>query len=123
MTEFPFQEWNYDTGGFDLMQYGCLCTEKVFHKGADKEQCNVWLGRIVVWLTRQKYSDYKIAEKCQEWNTRCRPPKSIALIQEEIDGWYKWFSEHGMFKIGGCWWNIEDERVKEMVCRQCGKFH
>ena len=123
LPELPFQKWNYDTGSLDLAQYGCLCTEKVFHEGADKGQRNTWLGRIIVWFTRQKYPEYKIVEKCQEWNTRCRPPKSINEIRSEIDGWYEWFSEHGISKIGGCWWNIEDERVKEMVCEQCDKFH
>lgn len=35
IPELPFTEWKYDTGGFDIKQYSCLCTEKVFHEGAD----------------------------------------------------------------------------------------
>ncbi len=123
IPELPFTEWKYDTGGFDIQQYSCLCTEKVFHEGADEHERNTWLGRIIVWLTRQKYPDYKIEQMCQEWNTRCRPPKSIAETQDEINGWYKWFEEHGIEKIGGCWWNIEDERKREIVHRQCDKYH
>jgi len=123
IPEIPFTEWKYNTGGFDIQQYSCLCTEKVFHEGADEHERNTWLGRIIVWLTRQKYPDYKIGQMCQEWNTRCRPPKSIAETQDEINGWYKWFEEHGIEKIGGCWWNIEDERKREIVHRQCDKYH
>lgn len=125
IPEIPFTEWKYDTGGFDIQQYSCLCTEKVFHEGADEHERNTWLGRIIVWLTRQKYPNYKIEQMCQEWNTRCRPPKSIAETQDEIRGWYEWFEkpDHGMGKIGGCWWNIEDERKREIVHRQCDKYH
>lgn len=125
IPEFPFTEWKYDTGGFDIKQYSCLCTEKVFHEGADEHERNTWLGRIIVWLTRQKYPAYKIEQMCHEWNTRCRPPKSIAETQDEIKGWYEWFEkpECSMEKIGGCWWNIEDKRKSEMVCKQCDKFH
>jgi predicted transcriptional regulator len=123
IPEIPFTEWKYDTGGFDIKQYNCLCTEKVFHEGADIHERNTWLGRIIVWLTRQKCPDYKIEQMCQEWNTRCRPPKSIAETRDEINGWYKWFEEHGVEKIGGCWWNIEDERKREIVCKQCDKYH
>ena len=125
IPEIPFTEWKYDTDGFDIKQYSCLCTEKVFHEGADEHERNTWLGRIIVWLTGQKYPDYKIEQMCQEWNTRCRPPKSIAETQDEIKGWYEWFEkpDHGMGKIGGCWWNIENERKREIVHRQCDKYH
>ena len=122
IPELPFTEWKYDTGGFDIKQYSCLCTEKAFHEGADEHERNTWLGRIIVWLTRQKYPDYKIEQMCQEWNTRCRPPKSIAETQDEIRGWYDWFEKNGM-KIGGCWWNIEDEQKREIVRKQCDKYH
>lgn len=123
IPELPLQKWEYDTGGLDIKQYGCLCTEKIFNEGADKTQRNTWLGRIIVWLTRQKYLEHKIIEKCQEWNTRCRPPKSETNLQDEINGWCKWFEKNGMSKIGGCWWNIEDERIKNIVQEQCDKFH
>jgi len=123
IPEIPFTEWKYDTGGFDIQQYSCLCTEKAFHEGADEHERNTWLGRIIVWLTRKKYPDYKIEQMCQEWNTRCRPPKSIAETQDEIKGWYEWFGKYGIEKIGGCWWNIEDERKREIVHRQCDKYH
>lgn len=122
IPELPYQKWEYDTGGYDIKQYNCLCTEKVFREGADIHERNTWLGRIIIWLKKQRYLDYKIEQLCQEWNTRCRPPKSIAEIQDEIEGWYKWISEHGML-IGGCWWNIKDERISEIICRQCDKFH
>ncbi len=123
IPELPFTEWKYDTGGFDIKQYSCLCTEKVFHEGADEHERNTWLGRIIVWLTRQKYPDYKIEQMCQEWNTRCRPPKSIAETQSEIKWWYEWLDKYGMEKIGGCWWNIKDERISEIVRKQCDKFY
>ncbi len=125
IPEIPFTEWKYDTGGFDIQQYNCLCTEKIFNEGADEHERNTWLGRIIVWLTKQKYPNYKIEQMCQEWNTRCRPPKSIAETQDEIRGWYEWFEkpDHGMGKIGGCWWNIEDGRKREIVHRQCDKYH
>ncbi len=125
IPELPFTEWKYDTGGFDVKQYSCLCTEKAFHEGADEHERNTWLGRIIVWLTKQGCPDYKIEQMCQEWNTRCRPPKSVAETQDEIKGWYDWFQkpDHRIEKIGGCWWNIEDERKREIVCKQCDKYH
>ncbi len=122
IPELPFTEWKYDTGEFGEKQYSCLCTEKAFHEGSDEHERNTWLGRIIVWLTRQKYPNYKIEQMCQEWNTRCRPPKSIAETQDEINGWYEWFKKNGMI-IGGCWWNIKDERKKEIVRKQCDKYH
>lgn len=122
IPELPFAEWKYDTGGFDIKQYSCLCTEKVFHEGADIHERNKWLGRIIVWLKNRNFLDYQIEQMCQEWNTKCRPPKSIVEIQSEIKGWYKWFEEHGI-AIGGCWWNIEDEQTKEIVRKQCDKYH
>lgn len=122
IPEVPLKDWEYDTGGFDIKQYNCLCTEKIFHEGADIHERNTWLGRIIVWLKNKKYIDYQIEQMCQEWNTRCRPPKSIAEIQSEIAGWHEWFEKHGI-TIGGCWWNIKDERISEIVCKQCDKFH
>lgn len=122
ISELPFTEWKYDTGGFDVKQYSCLCTEKAFHEGAVIHERNKWLGRIIVWLKNKNYLDYQIEQMCQEWNTRCRPPKSIAEIQSEIKGWHKWFEEHGM-SIGGCWWNIKDEQTREIVRKQCDKYH
>lgn len=126
IPELPLQEWEYDTGdAWNIKQYSCLCTEKVFREGAEMHERNTWMGRIIVWFAKQKYPDYKIVEKIKEWNTRCRPPKSIAETEEEINGWYKWFKENDatMSKIGGCWWNIEDERVREIVCKQCDKYY
>lgn len=122
ISELPLTEWEYDTDGFDIKQYSYLCAEKVFHEGADVHERNKWLGRIIVWLKNKGYLDYKIEQMCQEWNTRCRPPKSIAETQSEIKGWYEWFGKHGM-TIGGCWWNIEDEQMREIVRKQCDKYH
>lgn len=118
----PLTEWKYSANGFDINQYSCFCTEKVFHEGADIHERNTWLGRIIVWLKNKGYLDFKIEQMCQEWNARCRPPKDINEIQDEIRGWNKWIREHGM-AIGGCWWNMRDNRVSEMVCKQCDKFH
>ena len=122
--ELPLEEWNYDSDSYDVKQYDCLCTEKVFREGADQGERNTWLGRIIVWLKRQNFTDFKIAQKCKEWNTRCRPPKNLHEFEKEIDGWYKWLSIHGISKIGGCWWSISDDlRVQEIVRKQCDKFH
>lgn len=122
LPEIPFQEWEYDTDGLNIKQYNCLCTEKISHEGAKEHERNTWLGRIMVWLTRQGYPDYKIEQMCQEWNERCRPPKSVSEIQSEIKGWREWFEKNGM-TIGGCWWNIEDKQKREIVHRQCDKYH
>ena len=65
-----YKRWYLLQRGFDIQQYNCLCTEKIFNEGADEHERNTWLGRIIVWLTRQKYPDYKIEQICQEWNTR-----------------------------------------------------
>lgn len=124
IEELPLEEWNYDSGGYDVQQYDCLCTEKIFHEGADQGERNTWLGRIIVWLKRQNLPDFKITQRCKEWNTRCRPPKNPLELEKEIDGWYEWLSLHGISKIGGCWWSISDDsRAQEIVRKQCDKFH
>lgn len=121
-TEPTLTRWEYDTCGFDIKQYNCLCTEKIFHEGAELHERNTWLGRIIAWLKGQHYSDCEIEKMCLDWNTKCRPPKSISELKSEITGWQKWLSEHGK-SIGGCWWNIKDERFSEIVHKQCDKFH
>lgn len=124
LPEQPFKEWKYDTGDLDIKQYPCLCAEKAFHEGSDKTERNVWLGRIIAWLKREGYLDYKIMEKCQDWNSRCRPPKSVETTRKEVEGWLKWIDEYGMAKISGCYWNVnDDDRVRSIVEKQCDKFH
>ncbi len=123
-SEFPLQEWEYASENYDVQQYGCLCTEKVFREGADQGERNTWLGRIIVWFLRKKIPDFQIRRNCQEWNERCRPPKSRQEIDKDVDGWLVWIRQHGMSRIGGCWWSItEDSKVREIVRKQCDKFH
>lgn len=124
IQELPRQEWEYGFDGYDVKQYSCLCTEKVFREGAEKGERNAWLGRILVWLRRKGTTTAQISRLCLEWNARCRPPKPKQEFVDEIDGWNSWFSQYGMSKIGGCWWMVKDDsRVREMIQRQCDKLH
>ena len=118
----PKEQWDYDTNGFDVPVYNCLCTERIFHEGADKGERNVWLGRLIYWMKQDGCLQHKIVENCLLWNERCRPPKSRSEIIAEIEGWIDWIKRHKEAKINGCYWNIEDdERIREIVEKQCDK--
>lgn len=116
----PLEKWDYAGDGFDLKVYPCLCTEKVLHEGADKGQRNTWLGRIISMLLFQGYTESVVREKCIDWNTRCRPPKNPNTVRDEISGYLE---KKDIYKLNGCWENIKDERVKELVKAQCDKMH
>ena len=116
----PLEKWDYVGDGFDLKVYHCLCTEKVLREGADEGQRNTWLGRIISMLLFQGNTESTVREKCLEWNTRCRPPKNPNTVRAEIN---YYLDKKDIYKLNGCWENISDERVKEIVKAQCDKFH
>lgn len=114
------KRWNYSGDGINFTSYPCLCTEKVLHEGADKTQRNTWLGRIISMLKNQGYTDAKIRDICLDWNTRCRPPKNVAAIRNEIS---TYLDKADIYKLNGCWESIPNERVRDMVRMQCDKIH
>ena len=116
----PLQKWNYVGDGLDIKVYPCLCTEKILREGADKGQRNTWLGRIISMLRFQGYSEAKIREQCMDWNTRCRPPKNPNEVKKDIE---VYLDHEKIYRLNGCWEQIPDQRVKEMVQAQCDKMH
>ena len=116
----PLEPWNYASDGLDTKQYPCLCTEKVLREGADAGQRNTWLGRIVSMLRFQGYTEAKVREICLEWNTKCRPPKNPNEVKKDIESY---LDHENIYRLNGCWEQIPDQRVREMVQAQCDKFH
>ena len=116
----PLQKWNYVGDGLDIKVYPCLCTEKILREGADKGQRNTWLGRIISMLRLQGYTEVKIREQCMDWNTRCRPPKNPNEVKKDIE---VYLDHEKIYRLNGCWEQIPDQRVKEMVQAQCDKMH
>lgn len=118
----PLEKWDYAGDGYDIKVYPCLCTEKIFREGADELQRNTWLGRIISMLLAQRYSEAKIRELCLDWNLRCRPPKNINVVRDDINRYLEKV-KNGTYNLKGCWENITDNRVKEIVKAQCDKAH
>lgn len=116
----PFRKWDYAGDGLEVNYYPTLCTEKVLHEGANKGERNIWLGRIISMLRFKGYTETKVRDTCLEWNTRCRPPKNAAEMRDEIS---RYLDKEDIYKLNGCWDKITDERVKEIVRRQCDRMH
>ena len=116
----PLQKWDYSGDGFDIKVYPCLCTEKMLREGADHYDRDTWLGRIISMLRFNGYTEDKVREICLDWNTRCRPPKNPNTVRKDIDFY---LDKEDVYKLNGCWEKIDDPRVKEIVKRQCDKFH
>lgn len=108
-----------------LGDYPCyLCIRKMMNEGADQGQRNFWHGRIVKLLQYEGYQESKIYSVCQEYNLRCRPPKTKKIIEDDT----KKFLEED-YKLLGCYesFKIDDEKRKfvEDQCdkRFCATYH
>lgn len=89
-------DWNYKA----LNNYPCyLCVQKVMNEGADEGQRNFWHGRIVKMLQMEGYTKSKIHTLCQEYNTKCRPPKDKKVIEEDTNRFLD-----TDYKLLGCYW-------------------
>lgn len=111
------QKWNYES----LNEYPCyLCVRKMLNEGADKGQRNFWHGRIVNMLKTEHYLDSQIYSVCQEYNLRCRPPKSKKIIEDDT----KKFLEEDKYKLLGCYESFKpDDPRRNFVESQCDKVY
>ncbi len=108
-------EWQYEK----LDHYPCyLCIRKILNEGADLGQRNFWHGRIVKLFQMEGYQEAKIYSLCNEWNKKCRPPKSEREIEQDTK---KFLSEN--YKLLGCYESIEDTTKRKYVEEQCDKLH
>ena len=108
-------DWHYET----LDKYPCyLCIRKVLNEGADEGQRNFWHGKIVKLLQMEGYQESKIYSVCQEYNSKCRPPKS----KSEIEADTKRFMEND-YNMLGCYESIEDPIKRGWVEAQCDKVY
>lgn len=111
------QKYDYES----LNEYPCyLCIRKMLNEGADKGQRNFWHGRIVNMLKTEHYLDSQIYSICQEYNLRCRPPKTKKIIEDDT----KKFLEEDKYKLLGCYesFKVDDSRRK-FVEEQCDKIY
>lgn len=108
-------EWKYET----LDEYPCyLCIRKVLNEGIERGQRNFWHGRIVKLLQMEGYQESRIYSMCQEWNSKCRPPKS----EKEIEDDTKQFLEED-YRLLGCYESIKDPTKRQFVELQCDKVY
>lgn len=108
-------DWKYE----QLDDYPrCLCTRKVLNEGIEKGQRNFWHGRIVKMLQMEGYQESKIYAMCQEWNVKCRPPKS----KDEVEKDSKRYLETD-YKLLGCYESIKDKAERQWVEEQCDKSY
>lgn len=110
------QTYHYE----NLSDYPCyLCIRKVLNEGAEKGQRNFWHGRIVNMLKAEGYLDSKIYTICQEYNLRCRPPKTKNIIEDDT----KRFLEED-YKLLGCYESFKlDDPKRKFVEDQCDKAY
>lgn len=110
------EPWNYEL----LNDYPCyLCVRKMLEEGADIGERNFWHGRIVKLLQMEGYSEAKIYSMCQEYNRRCRPPKSEKVIESDT----KRFLD-GEYRLLGCYESMpEMDHRREWIRRECDKYH
>lgn len=106
-------DWHYE----ELNTYPCfLCIRKMLNEGADVGQRNFWHGKIVKLLQMEGYSESKIYSMCQEYNKKCRPPKS----KEEIEADTKRYLAED-YNLLGCYESIKDPVKRGYVEAQCDK--
>lgn len=109
-------DWHYE----NLNDYPCyLCIRKVMNEGADEGQRNFWHGRIVKMLQMEGYQPSKIHTICQEYNKKCRPPKSEQVIEEDTERFMK-----NDYKLLGCYESFPVGDIhREWVSFQCDKAY
>lgn len=111
------QQYHYE----NLSEYPCyLCINKVLNEGADKGQRDFWLGRIVKMLqSNGRCCESQIYSICQEYNAKCRPPKSKKIIEDDI----KFYLEKD-YKLLGCYESFKiDDPHRKFVEDQCDKAY
>lgn len=111
------QSYNYDNPD----EFPCyFCIKKVLQEGADKGQRNFWHGRIINMLKAEGYLDSRIYSICQEYNARCRPPKTSRIIEDDT----KRFLKTEKYKLLGCYESFQfDDPKRKFVEAQCDKYH
>lgn len=113
--------WNYEA----LDDFPCyLCIRKVMNEGADEGQRNFWHGRIVKMLQMEGYTRSKIHSMCQDYNSKCRPPKDKKIIEADterfLDTDYKLLGCYEAFPEG----NKHREWIKDQCDKAyCGTYH
>lgn len=108
-------DWKYE----QLDDYPCfLCTRKILNEGIEQGQRNFWHGRIVKMLQMEGYQESKIYSICQEYNSKCRPPKSKGEIEKDTKGYLE-----DDYKLLGCYESIKDQTKRKWVEDQCDKAY
>ena len=93
------------------------CIQKVLESGVEAGERNTWHGRIVKFLQSVGKGRTEILAICNQWNKKCRPPKSEAEIKADTD---KFMTED--YNLLGCYESIPDARRSKIVEKQCDKF-
>lgn len=94
------------------------CIQKVLEEGADASERNTWHGRIVKYLQLMGKGPSEILSICLQWNKKCRPPKLESEIIKDTEAYMS-----RDYNLLGCYESILDERKREIVEKQCDKYH
>ncbi|MEE3352387.1 MAG: hypothetical protein VZR13_08260, partial [Saccharofermentanaceae bacterium] len=109
-------QWHYEALS-EAPDY--LCIRRVMEEGADKGQRNFWHGRIVAMLKKEGYTLSRIQQECQEFNLKCRPPKSREEIEADTDRYLA-----GDYRLLGCYEAFpEGDPRRQWVYDFCDKAH
>ena len=96
-----------------------LCIRRAMEEGVDKGQRNFWHGRIVAMLKKEGYTPSRIHQECQDFNLKCRPPKSHSETEKDTERYLS-----GQYKLLGCYEAFpEGDQRRGWVYDLCDKAH
>ena len=108
--------WHYEALS-DAPDY--LCIRRAMEEGVDQGQRNFWHGRIVAMLKKEGYTPSRIHQECQEFNLKCRPPKSHSETEKDTERYLA-----GQYKLLGCYEAFpEGDPRRQWVYDLCDKAH
>ncbi|WP_294411272.1 hypothetical protein [uncultured Ruminococcus sp.] len=92
------------------------CCECMICQGVDEGERNFALGRITKYLQHAKgYTLENALKTIQEWNRKCRPPKSPIVVESDFRSYWD-----GNYMLLGC--NLSDAKDQAILNRYCNKY-
>lgn len=92
------------------------CCEAMLSQGVEEGERNFALGRITKYLQDIKgYTLENALKTVQEWNRRCRPPKSPIIVEADFRSYWD-----GDYKLLSC--RVPNETDQAILNRYCNKY-
>lgn len=94
-----------------------FCCEAMLSQGVEEGERNFALGRITKYLQDIKgYTLGNALKVVQEWNRKCRPPKSPIIVEADFRSYWD-----GDYKLLGC--KLSDKADQDILNRYCDKYN